>query len=89
MHPSLRVGSQHVLGLPADFLVAADGHILARKYGVQATTSGRWTTPCTLPASTSRPPTIRYAHDPLTQLTGSTTTSHAGLRSSWRRHMPA
>jgi hypothetical protein len=82
-------GFRAVTGLPADFLVAADRHILARKYGVQAATSGRWTTPRTLPASTSRPPIIRYAHDPLTQLTGSAATSHAGLRSNGRRRRPA
>lgn len=34
--PSLPASSQQALGLPADFLVAADGRILACKYGVHA-----------------------------------------------------
>ena len=35
-HPSLPASGQQALGLPADFLVAADGHVLACKYGVHA-----------------------------------------------------
>ena len=35
-HPSLPANRQQALGLPADFLVAADGHVLACKYGVHA-----------------------------------------------------
>jgi peroxiredoxin len=34
--PSLPASRQQALGLPADFLVAADGHVLACKYGVHA-----------------------------------------------------
>jgi peroxiredoxin len=34
--PSLPASTQQALGLAADFLVAADGHVLACKYGVHA-----------------------------------------------------
>jgi peroxiredoxin len=34
--PLLPASRQQALGLPADFLVAADGHVLACKYGVHA-----------------------------------------------------
>ena len=34
--PSLPASRQQALGLPADFLVAADGNVLACKYGVHA-----------------------------------------------------
>ena len=34
--PSLPANRHKALGLPADFLVAADGHVLACKYGVHA-----------------------------------------------------
>jgi hypothetical protein len=34
--PSLPASCQQALGLPADFLVAADGHALACRYGVHA-----------------------------------------------------
>jgi peroxiredoxin len=34
--PSVPANRQQALGLPADFLLAADGHVLACKYGVHA-----------------------------------------------------
>jgi hypothetical protein len=34
--PSLPASRQQALGLPADFLAAADGHVLACKYGAHA-----------------------------------------------------
>jgi hypothetical protein len=82
--PVLPANRQQAVGLPADFLLPPDGHVLAFKYGVHAHDQWPVDDLSTLPVSTSELPITGCGRDLPTHLAGPTTTWR-----SWQSDAPA